>query len=176
MTKQTEDRFAADNAMRQAACEGPSDDGGCGIYGYAARTALVKWHAFAKASPSDTLAALSAAPLNDNARNAIRASAEKLGYGRDGCSWLCLKAANDGSELPTEGLKELVESLDPVSVIAADAHAASALSNAYGIALKANDVARMNGRTVVCLDGFEQMLGSEEGKQLAWRLMKHLHL
>lgn len=187
MADQTDDGLCVDSARKGAGearvggvdvvggadrADGTASDDG-GIYGYAARSVLTKYAPFVEGNALDSLLVLSASPLEAAARSAICASAERLGYGRDGCSWAWISPEPG---LAGESLKELVEGLDPIAIIATDPSALSALAQAYGAAAEPNSISRMNGRAVVGLNEFETMLENDDAKQLAWRLMKQLKL
>lgn len=164
MTNQTGDGF-----------DGVGAADGCGVYGHAARSVLAKYAAFAEGSANCSLLVLSTGPLEADARTAICASAERLGYGKGGCAWAWTGDAAT-ERLAGTDLVTLVEGLDPVGVIATDARALAALAEAYGEEATPNSIARMNGRWMVGLNGFEEMLRDSDAKQLAWRLMKRLQL
>ena len=159
------------------------DDESGSIYEYAARSALALYKDFVKGTPSATLAVISEHSLPPQAVSAIKASAERLGYGRDSCFWVAMRGdSREGSgdvasvKLGDQDLRTLLESVDPLSLIATDAFCAHALENAYGEPCQVNSVASVNGRPAVFLGDFPLMLQDEEGKQRAWHLMKALRL
>ena len=100
----------------------------------------------------------SAARLGDAARSALEKSAAALGY-----------AALDG-----QALFLLLEGLDPLIVVAADAEAARALGAAYRQEVPLDGACRLFGRDAVAFKSFEHMLDDAQSKQAAWALLKKL--
>ena len=109
-------------------------------------------------SPSALICAVSAQVLGEAARAALESSAAALGYGHGAVTFATLADAEGALDGPA--LFALVEGLDPLCVVAADAEAATALSQAY--------------RPAVAFDSFEQMLADDQAKQRAWALLKTL--
>ena len=108
---------------------------------------------------------------------ALAAALDRLGYPADGwagCS-PCVRSA-DGSWRPAEAtlLAEAVEVFDPELVIALDTEAADALQGAWGLdaPLVAGGVARVRGRRVLALGGFEAALSDPHAKQVMWARLK----
>lgn len=171
----------ADLAQRMAEeAELDSADENASIYEYAARSVLMLYGDFVEGTPRSSLAIVSEHPLNTEAKKALRASADKLGYGREGCVWIVLRSdakKGQGSEkLGETDLRTLLEGIDPVSVITTDASSLYTIGRAYDVQGKINDINRMNGRNVVALGDFTLMLQEDDSKQLAWRLMKSLQV
>ena len=176
-------------------------DSDASIYELAASSVMSFYGDFVDGSPSDSLAIVSERTLPTDAVKAIRASADRLGYGSDGCAWITIRAKSrpsaDSGKLASAGdaagsasvpapdraaklgdqdLKTLVEALDPIAVISTDAASAMALSRAYGQTVTLGTLATLNGRDVAPLPDFPLMLADDAGKQSAWRLMKRLRL
>lgn len=150
------------------------------VYEYAARSVLSLYSDFVVGNPLCTLAILSAHPLDPSAREALRASADRLGYGRDACAWMIVRSepakGRPSEKIGSADLKTLIEGLDPIALVATDVPALSALCHAYDTIVEINNTGRINGRTVVGLGDFSIMLESDESKQLAWRLLKRIQL
>ena len=111
--------------------------------------------------------------LGTQAKAAFASSMEKLGYGAGACSFVTLSLPGGGN-LGAQDLFTLVEGLDPLLVVAADAHTARMLSQAYRTPVTPNDVARLLGRPCAAFNSFEDMLDSPTEKQRAWALMKRV--
>ena len=90
-----------------------------------------------------------------------------------------------GDALPPELLREALETLDPEAVVLLDDAAADAMRNAYADALaiiedfdaamlKPGLVARVLGRRVLVLNGFEAALSGPREKQRMWAYLKQL--
>lgn len=71
-------------------------------------------------------------------------------------------------------LYTIVEGLDPLSMIVADAEAAALLTQAYREQLTPDTYTRLLGRPCVVLASFERALADPAKKQIAWSLLKQL--
>ena len=121
---------------------------------------------------ASTLACVvSARPLNEAARNAAKSSMEALGYGGDP-TFVVLTV--DDVTLSKQDLFSLMEGLDPLAVVATDAPAAAALSQAYRTDVEPDGSCRLFGRDAVAFRDLEGMLGTPEDKQRAWALFKKI--
>ncbi len=123
--------------------------------------------------------ALSAQPLEDAGRNAIERSLESFGYGPSACTYAALSPADPSAEggdvsLDAQALFLLVESIDPVCFICADAESARVLGDAYRMAFDLDAPARVFGRPAVVFRSLSTLLSTDAGKQQAWRLLKSL--
>lgn len=93
-----------------------------------------------------------------------------LGYGADEVAWLYLGACE---RIDAVSLRMAVESVDPESLLALDDESLLALCGSLGVeAPVAGSVLWAQGRRIVGVGGFEEMLTSPQGKQLAWSRMK----
>lgn len=115
-------------------------------------------------------------PLGPSAQKALESSASALGFGEGSCCYVIIRTANDddASRLGANDLHMVIEGVDPLVLVAADAQAASVLSHAYQCDVPTNNASRVLGRTCVAFKGFEQMLDSPDNKQRAWALLKRL--
>ena len=126
---------------------------------------------------------------------ALRASLTRLGWApEDFCALAAVADEGDASVvggpepaelLPAELFREALEALDPEAVVLLDDVAADAMREAYADALSVIEdfdtamlmpglVARVLGRRVLALDGFEAALGSTREKQRMWAYLKQL--
>lgn len=124
--------------------------------------------------------ALSQGALPEVARNALERSLEAFGHEAPACTYVTLAprdADAEGGEiaLDPQALFLLAESLDPLYIIATDAHATQALGQAYRVTLEANAPARIFGRPAVAFKDLSSNLATEQAKQQAWRLLKTLN-
>ena len=103
------------------------------------------------------------------------------GAGEDGV----VPSVSPGDVLPPDLFREALEALDPEAVALLDDAAADAMRNAYADALaviedfdtamlKPGLVARVLGRRVLALDGFEAALADPHEKQRMWAYLKQL--
>lgn len=122
--------------------------------------------------PNASLLVLSTEALPEEAREAIAASAERLGYGRENVAWGVL----DTAKLSESQLRTLVEGLDPVALVTADSVAAAQLAEAYRQPVFCDAPSRVACRTVVALANFPALMETPETKQKAWALLKELAL
>lgn len=148
-----------------------------------------KHHAHLAGNRDGTFGVISANPLNAEANHALLNSARKLGYGKNPCFFCSLRIANgqiapaDNAEseaaeacsvLSPSDLFEIIEGLDPISLVAADSEAVRALSEAYRTEVAPLARSRVLGRTTVAFRSFEAMLTASQDKQIAWALLKRL--
>ena len=133
-----------------------------------------------------------AALLSGADGTALRAALLRLGYApEDFCALATVAGdADDGSlaagdEVPVELFREALEALDPEAVVLLDGKAAHAMREAYADALAHIEqfevamlepglVARVLGRRVLALGGFEASLADEASKQRVWAYLKQL--
>lgn len=118
---------------------------------------------------------------------ALCAALSRLGYADDGwaaCSTFLHSDSADAQTLDAGGfcqadsadLSWAVEVFDPELVVALDPGAASALAEAWelGEPFSPGAVARVHGRRVLALDGFEASLADPKAKQLSWARLKQV--
>lgn len=86
------------------------------------------------------------------------------------------EASSDEGELrlDAQALYTLVESFDPLCVIATDAPAARALAEAFHVKQILNAHGRFAGRDVITFSNFSSLMNAPEEKQRAWSLLKKL--
>lgn len=149
------------------------------IYEYEARMTLMLYGDFVEGDAGSVLAIVSEHKLPLDAVNALRASADRLGYGREGCAWVVMRTESEGGgqeRLGDQDLRTIIEGIDPISVIATDSSSTRSISRAYGVEVPTNSVGRMNGRRFVGLGDFPLMLQEDGSKRRAWRLLRSLML
>lgn len=126
---------------------------------------------------------------------ALRAALERLGYApEDFCALASVAAACEegvaatyapGDPLPPELFRWALEALDPEAVVLLDDAAAAMMREAYAeelaeveqfnvAMLESGLVARVLGRRVLALGGFEAALASADAKQRMWAYLKQL--
>lgn len=124
---------------------------------------------FVTLQPMESATATSA---NDSANMGAHANADPSGSanaesGRNG-------DAHENAVLDAKSLFRIVEGIDPLCVVATDAAATSALSNAYRQQMPPEAHCRLLGRDAVAFCLFEDMLKESDSKQKAWALLKKL--
>ena len=110
---------------------------------------------------------------SEAAASALAASAQALGYAQAGCFFVICYG------LDPKQLFELVEGIDPLTLVVADKDAANALGQAYRTAqgprtLQLNRHQCVLGREAIVFSSFEAMLAKPDTKQKAWALLKKL--
>ena len=137
------------------------------------------------------LRAMGSVPVSQQDKNSS-AALLRLGYApEDFCALATVAGdADDGSlaagdEVPVELFREALEALDPEAVVLLDGKAAHAMREAYADALAHIEqfevamlepglVARVLGRRVLALGGFEASLADAASKQRVWAYLKQL--
>ena len=138
------------------------------MYEVTAEGVLAVYGSLVEGTGAETVLTLSAEPLPDDARGALSASLEALGYGRD-----ALATAACGA-LGAQDLLTVVEGLDPLCLVSADAASSALLAVAYRHDIPDDDACRLMGRPVVAFRDFPALLATPEDKQRAWALLKKL--
>lgn len=110
--------------------------------------------------------------------DALRAALARLGYPDDAWAALAFRGPADGVRRPADPaeLAWAVEVFDPEAVVALDSPAARALEAAWELPepLTVGTPARIRGRRVLALGGFEAALGADGGKAAMWARLKRL--
>lgn len=121
--------------------------------------------------------AISQEPLPETARNAIEKSLEAFGFGGDACTFATISlrtpASNEGNiTLDPHALFLLIEGMDPLYIICADASSTFLLGEAYRERLALDEPARVFGRQSLMFENLSDLVSTERGKQKAWALFK----
>ena len=128
---------------------------------------------FLEGARTAPVCAVASERLPERARRALASSVEALGYGPEACTFVALSAGEAGA-LDRQALFLLLEGLDPLCLVAADADAARALGEAYRCTLQTDAAQRLFGRPCVAFESFDAMLDDPQEKQRAWALLKRL--
>ncbi len=141
------------------------------IYGYSRERMLREYRTHVSGAEASLFLAICASTLSDEAKLALTKSAESLGYGPDGATFLLVDVP---AELSPDQLSTIVEGLDPLCIVLADAQAASLFAQAYRIALPSRAAMRAFGREVRLLPQLGELMKTPAGKQRAWAALKTL--
>ena len=144
------------------------------IYAFDAASVLEKYPHFVHGDANCTILVVSKQKLGETARDAICKSVDRLGFGVDACAWVVLSSSEADGKLSSDDLLEMIEGIDPVSIVACDAASLDSVGRAYGLELEADAVDRARGRSVIAFNDFERMLNDKDSKQRAWSLLKKL--
>lgn len=121
---------------------------------------------------------MSANALGEEARSALEKSLGAFGYESPACTFATLTpataSAGVGGELDAQAVFMLVEGLDPLYVIAADARSCEALAAAFRADFPTDSPARAFGRPAAGFTNLESLLQTPDGKQRAWKILKSL--
>lgn len=123
-------------------------------------------------TPASSLMVVAQKPLSDTARGALEKSAASLEFG-DAPLAMAVVESPEGA-LGSEDVRTIVEGIDPVALVVADASAAELVSAAYRAPLLIDDRNRLLGRTAVMFQDFEALMETPESRQRAWALLKKL--
>lgn len=112
---------------------------------------------------------------------ALERALTTLGWGSNNWCGVAINLPQKGS-LSAQDLRLLIETIDPLAILALDEKAQAALKDAYGAELmpqipKPGTKAKLLGRTLVFINGFEAALAStddKEAKQRVWKQLKAL--
>lgn len=162
------------------------------IYSYAADLAADAFAPYVdvpSGEPGQVLACIvSGEALSAPAATALTSAVSALGYGTRTCAFVALCAVDGLPPLDAHALFTLIEGLDPLLIIGADAESVRLLSQAYRAELPALPIsegtaspksaarpaARLLGRDAVGFSSFESMLEDPDAKQRAWAHLKKL--
>lgn len=123
-------------------------------------------------APTSSLLVVTKKPLSPPAMSALEKSAASLEFGTAPLAVAVVET--DEGTLGSEDVRTIVEGLDPVALVVADALAAELVSAAYRTPLLIDERSRLLGRTAVVFQNFEALMESPESKQKAWALLKKL--
>ena len=116
---------------------------------------------------------VSSGAANEAVQNALESSALQLGFPKDATKQ-AVTAINDVEQLEPKELIFIIETLDPLAVLASDITATKSLADAYHMQIALETEQRLLGRPLLCFENFEDKISSPEGKKLAWKFLKHL--
>lgn len=124
-------------------------------------------------SKSGLFVSVSAGAENEEVSNALEGSAQRLGFAK-GAQGQAITSINEVELLDSKELIFIIETLDPLAVVASDIKASKALADAYHTQIALEVEQRLLGRPLLCFEDLGTKLSSPEGKKAAWNLLKHL--
>lgn len=113
---------------------------------------------------------VSSAPATEVEQRAISAVAQRGGFAASEIIWIASSSCLQGDQ--AENLFRLIETVDPLCVVALDQKAGEALSRAYNQPIGLDARSSILGRPSCCFVDFARMLQTDERKQRAWALLK----
>ena len=130
---------------------------------------------YVSGNPSAIVLALGNNIPGEAAQNALDKTFASFGYGNDACAFATLSPQRgDGPQLDPQALFMLIEGLDPVCIVCVDEAATHAAENAYRTTCKLDSSVRIFGRPAAAFRDLNALVGSSEGKQKAWSVLKTL--
>ncbi len=141
-------------------------------FSYAADAARARWAAHVDGGAEGLVCVLSSETAPVAVRSALTASFQRLGYGRDACAFVALTA--DEETLDLADAYTLIESLDPLVLVATDAAATRALARIYRASISPEKPVRLLGRDALAFIDFAADLAFPAGKQRVWTALKQL--
>ena len=140
-------------------------------YAYSRQCMLRSFRAHITGASSCLFCVVRTGQLSEDATYALVKSAESLGYGPDGATFITIDAQEP---LSASKLFRLVEGIDPLCIVVADAPSLHLFEQAYHETLPPQPVARVFGREVRLLPTLGELVQSPAGKQQAWAALKTL--
>ena len=116
---------------------------------------------------------VSSGPENEEVRNALEGSAQRLGFAK-GAQGQAVSSISEVELLDSKDLILIIETLDPLAVVASDIKASKAVADAYHAQIALETEQRLLGRPLLCFEDLRSKLSSPDGKKAAWNLLKHL--
>ena len=141
------------------------------IYAYSRNRVLETFCEHVSGSDQCLFLALGTSHLSSDAALAITKTAESLGYGPDGATFLQI---DEPRILSDRELFEAVEGMDPLCIVVADEPSKQLFAQAYRLVLPKHPAIRVFGREVRVLPTMNQLLETPAGKQTAWASLKTL--
>lgn len=130
--------------------------------------------AFVKGTPGP--AELSGAPVMSGLDGAAAAKAiERLGFDPDSTFAVLSRPTPDATDDEVASrLRQVLEAVDPLVIVATDDEARGDLGRAFGVHLVFGRPVELQGRVALAVDGLEASLVDDSLKRRVWRQMKSL--
>lgn len=130
--------------------------------------------AFVKGIPGP--AELSGAPVMSGPDGEAAAKAiERLGFDPGSTFAVFCRPTSDATDNDVASrLRQVLEAVDPVTIIATDDEARDDLGRAFGVDLAFGRPIELHGRVALAVDGLEASLVDDSRKRRVWRQMKEL--
>lgn len=141
------------------------------MYAYSRQCMWRSFHAHLAGASSCLFCAVRTSQLSEDAAYALVKSAESLGYGSDGATFITIDAQEP---LSANELFRLVEGIDPLCIVVADTPSLHLFERAYRETLPPQPGTRVFGREVRMLPTLDELVQSPAGKQRAWAALKTL--
>lgn len=140
------------------------------IYGYVRTEAQKRYGDVLSGSAEALFVAVTSTDCSTATHDAIEKAARARGY-TEGVTWLFFDAAQGLVNEVT--LLEIIESLDPICAIVLGQQATELFTQTYRLS-ESNGYVYAMGRPTCLIPDIEQLLGSDEGRQKIWGLVKAL--
>ncbi len=150
--------------------------GNSNIYEFEAARTLKLYAPFISGTGNNTVVVIGENAISPNIQKAISDSAERLGYGKNACSWVSVKSQNDERTLEANDLRMIIEGINPLSIIALNKTSAELLGQAFGLQIPLDTHTRILGRDIAALKDFALALEDQTYKRIAWKALLGLEL
>ena len=95
-----------------------------------------------------------------------------MGYGKEGVVFISVDAGNNA--LTPKEMFELIEAVDPLSVVLTGAECIQLFAQAYRVNVPNQPAFRVFGREIRSIANMNELMETPEGKQIAWAALKTL--
>jgi hypothetical protein len=114
----------------------------------------------------------------DVSREALTKAAEALGYQTHGTdadlAFVSVEDPETEAEIGVQATALLLETLDPLCLVATDHAATELVAQAYRARISIGVPTEILGRPTRCFEDFAALMATKEGKRKAWNLLKTL--
>lgn len=141
---------------------------------------LERFPGIIEGNPNALFCVVSSNALSPEAKQALDASAQRLGYSLGQRCFMIINESVDTHELPPQtsevarALVHGIEAIDPLAVVITDYDAVSLASAGYNKPLSLESHEQLLGRSCCCFSNFTNLLATQEGKRKAWKCLKRL--
>ena len=149
-----------------------------GAYGAAARDVCALFADYLEGDAGRPALVVHSGDCSQSVRDALQKTFASFGYENETCTYASLTPRDNANgetvELDSQALFLLVEGIDPLNVIAADARSAELLAQAYRQTYTLDTAIRVFGRPSAAFANLDELLATPEGKQRAWKALKSM--
>lgn len=144
------------------------------IYAAARKQVRNEFAAYLSGADRGLFATVCSLALSAEARNALVKSAEALGYGPDGVTFITFDAKAPAPAVNAEALFRLIEGLDPVCLVCTDTASARLVGEAYRQDVPFMQPVHVFGRETRAFADLGALMDTPARKQQAWAQLKTL--
>lgn len=142
------------------------------MYSFTRNACVARFGAHLAGPTSAFFLVLAEAEMSAAETEALQKSAEALGWG-EGATFVHMRNA-EGDQLTQADVYEIVEALDPLSVVVVGSAARECVAQAFRCEVPTQGRFRLFGRDACAFNNLGGLLESEAGKKTAWALLRGL--